>query len=143
MMTAIDESGFDIFAIGVGNEIDEATLADIGRNGSVMVEDGSALKGAFDAISANIIGYTQRFYLLSYCSPARAGVHDVTIEAVYGEATGELTYRFDAEGFGPRCNPESPPPFQTGRRVRRRLPTPERGTRIEIQANAAGSAHMQ
>ena len=137
MMDRIDESGFDIFAIGVGNEIDENTLAEVGRNGYVMVQDSSALNQAFSAVSQSIIGYTQRFYLLSYCSPARAGVHEVTIEALYGDGRGSLTYEFDAEGFGPRCNPETPPPFRTGRRVRRRLRTPRRGTRIEVRAEAS------
>ena len=115
-------------------------FADIGRNGYVMVEDSSALDRAFEAISETIIGYTKRFYLLSYCSPARAGVHTVTIEANHTEASGDLSYEFDAEGFGPRCNPEKPPPFDTGKNVNRRLPTPERGTRIEIGTDESGAA---
>jgi hypothetical protein len=129
----IKDAGFDIFAIGVGNEIDEGTLGDVGRNGYVRVEDSSALTQAFEAISARILAYKQRYYLLSYCSPARAGKHQVTVEAVSKEAKGKLSYEFDADGFGPRCNPEAPPPFETGKRRKQALPTPDRGTRIEIQ----------
>jgi Mg-chelatase subunit ChlD len=137
MMDTIDESGFDIFSIGVGNEIDEGTLGDIGRNGYVRVEERTALANAFEAIGQRIIDYTKRFYLLSYCSPARAGMHTVTVEAVHQGKTGEASYRFDAKGFGPRCNPEQPPPFDTNRNVRQRIDTPERGTRIELEASAS------
>lgn len=134
MRASINDAGFDVFAIGVGNEIDENTLADIGRNGYVKVAESGALAQAFEAISESIIGYTQRFYLLSYCSPARAGSHEVTIEALYGERTGSVSYRFDATGFGPRCDPNKPPPFKVGKRIRR--PLRDRGARIELRASA-------
>lgn len=116
MDDALDETGYDVFAIGVGNEIDEEILADVGRSGHVFVRDAAEVERAFEDIGEQILGYTQSYYLLSYCSPARAGVHEVTVEAVAGEATGSLTYEFDAEGFGPRCNPDSPPPFRTDAR---------------------------
>ena len=137
MGDSIGDAGFDIFAIGVGNEIDEDTLADIGRNGYVRVEDSSALTQAFEAISARILAYKQRYYLLSYCSPARAGKHEVTVEAVHKDAKGKLSYHFDAEGFGPQCNPTAPPPFETGKRRTQQLPTPDRGTRIELRDSSA------
>ena len=142
-MDALDESGFDIFAIGVGNEIDEGTLSSIGYNGYVLVEDSAAITQAFQAIGERIVAYTQRFYLLSYCSPARAGLHEVTVEAVHDDASGALTYEFDAEGFGPDCNPESPPPFDTtgrGRPTRRRRREGGGGGRIQVSAGASVSA---
>jgi hypothetical protein len=79
---------------------------------------------------------------LSYCSPARAGLHEVTVEAVRGEAYGRVTYEFDAAGFGPQCNPSAPPPFAigtqrvgAGRRVRDRAPS--------VRARAARSSRGQ
>jgi hypothetical protein len=142
MDDVLDKSGYDVFAIGVGNEIDEATLDDIGHSGYVLIADSAAIANAFAAISERIIGFTKRFYLLSYCSPARAGIHEVTIEAVVGEESGSLDYEFDATGFGPRCNPSQPPPFETsGRNVNIRGPA--RG-RIEVraEASAGGSAEV-
>ena len=58
-------------------------------------------KGAFAQIGDRIVGYTRRYYLLSYCSPARAGKHVVTIEAHAEDASGQLRYEFDAKGFEP------------------------------------------
>ena len=133
MGRAIDDHPYDVFAIGVGTEIDEGTLGDVGRDGYVLVEDSSAIVAAFERVSARITELTQRFYLLSYCSPARAGQHEVTVEAVTPEASGRLTYEFDAEGFGPRCDPSRPPPFAVGSaRTARTRPRASRGARIQV-----------
>ena len=149
MMDKLSESEHDVFAIGVGNEIDESTLARIGREGSVRVEDAGALAQAFEDIGQRIVAATQRYYLFSYCSPARAGLHEVTVEAVQGDATGSVTYEFDAAGFGPQCNPSAPPPFQVGtqrvgagRRVHQRSAAPRgrggAGVRVEAGASVEG-----
>jgi hypothetical protein len=140
MMDALDETDYDTFAVGVGNEIDEETLSRIGYSGYVLVQDAAAVTNAFQTLGERIKGMTQRFYLLSYCSPARAGVHRVTVEAVdpTTQVTGDTSYEFDATGFGPNCNPATPPPFDTsgqGRPVRRQRP--RTGARIQVQASAS------
>lgn len=131
---AIDESPYDVFAIGVGSEIDEGTLGDVGRDGYVLVEDSAAITEAFRQVGARIVQMTQRFYLLSYCSPARAGVHRVTVQAVTESASGSLSYEFDATGFGPDCDPNRPPPFAIGTERARTRPRAGRGSRIQVQA---------
>ncbi|MFO0684827.1 MAG: VWA domain-containing protein [Sandaracinus sp.] len=131
---AIDESPYDVFAIGVGSEIDEGTLGDVGRDGYVLVEDSAAITEAFRQVGARIVQMTQRFYLLSYCSPARAGVHRVTVQAVTEGASGSLSYEFDATGFGPDCDPNRPPPFAIGTERARTRPRAGRGSRIQVQA---------
>lgn len=146
-LDALDTSGFQVFAIGVGNEINESSLADIGYDGYVLASDRSAITAAFQAVSSRIAAATQRFYLLSYCSPARAGTHEVTIEAVTEQfGSGSLTYSFDATGFGPNCNPATPPPFDTSGRVRpqqriRRERAP--GARIDLDLTAEATATVE
>jgi hypothetical protein len=136
MGRAIDASPYDVFAIGVGSEIDEGTLGDVGRDGYVLVEDTAAVTQAFQQIAQHILSMTQRFYLLSYCSPARAGQHRVTVEAITESARGSLSYEFDATGFGPNCNPDQPPPFAIGNaRNTRTRPRAQRGARIEVSAS--------
>ncbi len=144
MNDALNDVSYDVFAIGVGNEIDEGTLSGIGHSGYVLVQDSAAVATAFQAIGQTIIGQTQRFYLLSYCSPARAGLHEVTVEAVHGDLTGEVSYEFDAEGFGPRCNPDQPPPFDTSGRARRPRRRPRgAGQRIEVSARVSAGASVE
>jgi hypothetical protein len=117
MMRAVNDSPYDIFAIGVGGEIDEGELRAVGRTGTVLEQNQAAVQQAFEQIAQRIEGYTQRYYLLGYCSPARAGEHEVRIEATTADgASGSLEHRFAADGFGPGCDPNTPPNFDTSLR---------------------------
>lgn len=113
---ALDKVDFEVFVIGVGAEIDENGLRAIGRSGADLNRDPGALGASFDRVAARIEGYSKRYYLLSYCSPARAGTHDLRIEPFTSDgATGALTYQFNADGFGPNCDPNRKPAFDLRR----------------------------
>ena len=140
MRSRLGDSGFDVFAIGVGNEIDENVLDRIGYSGYVLIEDAAAIEAAFQTIGERIVGYTQRFYLLSYCSPARAGTHEVTVEALHPDGrTGSLDFAFDATDFGPDCDPNRPPPFDATERIRVPRTTERRG-RLQVRLSASVEA---
>src|SRR5262249_35231460 len=79
MIQHIKEKPFDVFAIGLGAEIKEDQLANVGKNGTAMAADKTAIVKAFDDIGAKVEGRTKSYYLLSYCSPSRAGKHEVRI----------------------------------------------------------------
>lgn len=112
----LDRTNFDVFVIGVGAEIDEGELRAIGRSGAALSRDPGTLGATFDQVATRIEGFSKRFYLLSYCSPARAGVHELQIEPVTSDGrTGQLTYQFDARGFGPDCDPNRKPSFDMKR----------------------------
>lgn len=105
---------FDIFAIGLGAEMEEAKLQDVGRDGTELAAAQEKVKGAFDRIAERIETHMKRFYLLSYCTPARKGAHRVKIVAKTRDGhQGALEYTFNADGFGPppACNPERKPSF--------------------------------
>lgn len=106
---------FEMFGIGVGAEIDKGQLQEVGRDGTELASDQNKVKDAFDRMATRIEQHTKRFYLLSYCTPARKGEHEVTIEAhaKNPEGSGSVKYKFNAEGFGPPpdCDPKTPPSF--------------------------------
>ncbi len=106
---------YEKFAIGVGAEIEKAHLEDVGRDGTELASDQNKVKDAFDKMAARIEAHMKRFYLLSYCSPARKGEHEVTIEArtKNPDGQGSLKYKFNSDGFGPPpdCDPKTPPTF--------------------------------
>lgn len=103
---------FEIFVIGVGSEINEVELKDLGRSGTALSRDPSQVGTQFEAIATRIEGYSKRFYLLSYCSPARAGEHELTVQPFLSDGkSGDITYRFNANGFGPNCDPNKKPAF--------------------------------
>jgi von Willebrand factor type A domain len=108
---------YEIYAIGVGAEMAESELKDIGRDGMELATDNAKIQEAFDKIAERIENATRSFYLLSYCTPARAGEHEVRIKADYkrddANKSGRLEYKFDAKGFGPPpdCDPNKKPRF--------------------------------
>ncbi len=115
MLQHIHDKPFDVFAIGLGAEIKASELEQIGKSGTAMAADKNAVVKAFADVGGRIDARTKSFYLLSYCSPARAGKHEVRIEAAVkdgkGEKTGSLVSDFDATGFAPGCDPNAPPSF--------------------------------
>ncbi len=112
----VEYANYEMFAIGVGAEIEKAKLDDIGRDGTELVADDAAVTQAFEAIADRIERHMKRFYLLSYCTPARKGDHTVQIVAnsTDPKGSGSLEYDFDASGFGPppECDPERAPKFK-------------------------------
>ncbi len=105
---------FDMFAVGLGAEMEEANLGEVGRDGTELASDQAKVQDAFDKIAQRIEAHMKRFYLLSYCTPARKGEHQVRIVAKVKESgEGALEYNFTADGFGPppACDPERKPDF--------------------------------
>jgi hypothetical protein len=116
VMDRPEYENYEIFAIGVGAEMQEAKLDDIGRDGPELAADHAKVQEAFDKIAARIEAHMKRFYLLSYCTPSRKGQHEVRIVAKSKdpEASGSLEYVFTADEFGPppECDPERKPNFK-------------------------------
>jgi hypothetical protein len=127
---SLDGAGFETYVIGVGQEVDKTQLRRIGRSGTFASENRADIQKGFDEVGARIEASSKRYYLLSYCSPSRAGTHDVEVEAHAHGTTGRLRYRFDANGFGPSCDPNQKPAFDV--RHPRAVPpdraAPERGS---------------
>jgi von Willebrand factor type A domain len=108
---AIENAGFETYVIGAGQEVDRSQLSRIGRSGTFASQNPADVKRGFDEIGARIEAASRRYYLLSYCSPSRAGEHEVEIEAIGAGSSGRLAYRFNANGFGPNCDPNQRPSF--------------------------------
>ncbi len=135
MIDKLDEEEhayYEIYAIGVGAELEEKPLEDIGRDGTEMATDPGKVREAFERVAAKIEAHTKRFYLLSYCTPARKGAHTVRVDAITRNekgrknGSGSLEYEFNADGFGPppQCDPERKPHFS----LERVAPPPEDDT---------------
>ena len=149
MRKKINETPYDVFAIGLGAEIQESQLHEIGKSGTTMAKDKDAVVKAFDTIGQRIDASTKSYYLLSYCSPARAGKHVVRIEAVTkvdgSEKSGSLKSDFDATGFTPECDPKTPPNFDMskGDALAPKQPVVVENKRAEGKANASASVSVK
>jgi hypothetical protein len=126
LLAAINDANVEIYAIAVGAEVTDREIRAIGRNGTFMSKNAADIQRGFQEIGARIEGLSRRYYLLSYCSPARAGAHIVDIEASRSGRSGRLSYDFKADGFGPNCDPNQKPAFNVLHPRTRPLP-PSKG----------------
>jgi len=97
-----------VFSVGLGGEVDEASLRAYGKDGYWPVADARGLDAAFTTIAARVNGLANRFYLLEYCSPKRSGTHTLKVVASLPQEGGApliggLSLSFDATGFGSGC----------------------------------------
>ncbi|HEY4157492.1 MAG TPA: hypothetical protein VGM29_05320 [Polyangiaceae bacterium] len=112
---ALSDSKSDVLALGVAEEAGP-TLGDLGKSGTLHAQSADSIPIGFEEIASQVVALYQKYYLLSYCSPARAGKRRLRVEVKYAdvkgaEKHGDFTADFDASGFGPGCNPDTLPHF--------------------------------
>jgi hypothetical protein len=88
----------------------------LGRQGVFTAESAASLESAFEEAGKKVAGAVDGYYLLSYCSPARAGTRHFRIKVVTAdekgnEESGSMSDEFDAAGFGSGCDPADKPRF--------------------------------
>ena len=92
-----------VYTVGLGPNIDRATLEEFGTDGSVFADAVGGLVGTFHEISDQVNADVKSHYLLRYCAQARAGEHVLTVRASLGELAGQLETSFSAVGFRGGC----------------------------------------
>ncbi len=102
-----NNSNVTSFTIGLGEEIDETVLNQIGRDGSFFAADKAELETIFSEIALLVWGEANSYYLFEYCSPKRdgSGMNELRIEAATdsGDLKGSVTTTFEAVGFTSGC----------------------------------------
>jgi len=118
--SAVDMRGGErfVFTVGLGGEIDEDFLREAGVHGFEWASDVDQVTSAFGRIAERIEAQTQGYYLLEYCTPKRAGTHQLQLDLeVNGQRDTIGHEEFSAQGFGANCrvgdDPEIPPITQT------------------------------
>ena len=90
--------------IGLGDEIDEKILKEIGSDGHAFAEDPSTLTENFSKIALRISDEANSYYLFKYCSPKRNGTDiklklEINTKLNGQKHKGALETSFDATGF--------------------------------------------
>ena len=115
MLDAIDDSKSLVFAISI-KDTHGFRARRIGRAGAFEADSPESLLHAFDEAGERVADTVGRYYLLSYCSPARAGTRHLHVKVVTNdddgkEISGSLATDFDATGFTSGCDPAERPRF--------------------------------
>jgi len=116
VMDALDASPHEAFSVGLVGE-DNYYLDDIGPAGKTEASSLDTMGVALEEAARRLERAHNRYYLVQYCSPARAGTPTFRLVVTYTnkeghERSGALELAFDASGFGPGCDPRAPPRFQ-------------------------------
>ncbi len=113
MHKVVHESDINVFAIGLGAEISTKQLAKMSTLGYMQANNMTQIALAFANVADLIEATSRKFYLLSYCSPSRAGKHSLRVEVMDNGVNGQISQEFDATGFGPNCSPDQKPNFKS------------------------------
>lgn len=109
---ALTEAKIDSYVIGLGGEVDVKEMKRLSTTGVVQIAEKDQVVSAFRDMGEKLKGQGRKYYLLSYCSPSRAGKHKITVKTTVGKDKGKLGYTFSAEGFEPKCDPYATPGFK-------------------------------
>jgi len=107
-LDSVQNAGNDrsIFTIGLGGEIDQDVLEQIGKDGFELAQDSLELNDSFTAVAERLEAESNSFYVLEYCSPKRSGQHNLELRATYEDKFGSFTTSFSADGFSGGCSVE-------------------------------------
>jgi hypothetical protein len=119
MAQVLESVRFDVIAVGIGPDTPYLGFA---RSGVVHAQAADTLPIALEEAAMRVVATSGKYYLVSYCSPARAGERRLKIEVAYTTKTGDerggsVEHDFDATGFGPGCDPKTPPKFAPPRQT--------------------------
>jgi hypothetical protein len=115
MRDALRASNQLVFAISI-KDTPGFRASRIGRDGAFEADSPVSLLHAFDEAGERVADTVSRYYLLSYCSAARAGQRHVRVKVVTKddegkETSGSMSADFDATGFTSGCDPAERPRF--------------------------------
>ncbi len=99
VFSQVSETRHSIFTIGLGGEINQDELEKIGKSGSAFAKDIDDLPNAFK----ELVDFANSSYIITYCSPARAGSHALTVRSDWKGMTGEISHEFNANNFSGGC----------------------------------------
>lgn len=111
---ALDKTTHDVIGVGIG---DDTPYLGFARGGVIHAQNADTLPIAFEEAGSRVAATHAKYYLVAYCSPARAGHRSVRLEVTHEDAKGDAhsgstEYELDASGFGPGCRVETTPRFE-------------------------------
>lgn len=96
---------YNAYSIGLGEEIDQQALRDLGPQGFVFANDFEDLVPRFREVAERVADLANSFYYLSYCSPLQSSAtpHTLTVRATNQGGSASRDYPFTAQYFGAGC----------------------------------------
>ncbi len=114
----LDDTPHSVFALSIGKDEEATTTVaeSIGKDGYQIATIFENLESSLAELATMVENDYNRYYLLSYCSPARAGARTLILEvnrfdSSGDEQQGEAEVEFTADGFSSDCDSSQVPRF--------------------------------
>jgi len=113
---ALSENTHKLVAIDVTGSTLDDTSDLVSENGFIHAQSADTIPIAFEEAATLVDGLREQYYLISYCSPSRAGVRKLTVTVSIPDSDGKddkesFSAPFDATGFSAACDPQKVPPL--------------------------------
>jgi hypothetical protein len=113
---AVSATADKLVFIGVTGDTTDDAAKRLAQSGQVLAQSGDTIPIAFEDAGALVDGLLDQYYLLSYCSPSRAGTRNlkVTVSVPVPDGkdeTDSFNVHFDATGFTAGCDSQKVPPL--------------------------------
>lgn len=136
----VADSPHHYFLLTVGQWATSTNISFLGKNGEARAGSVNTLGSPLYDLEKAVDDDYFRDYLVSYCSPSRAGMREVRLEVTTHDAQGKVSKgsyetEFDASGFGPGCSPQATPHF-----VLAAKPKPKEAPRVTVASNSRPAA---
>jgi hypothetical protein len=117
MLEALKNTRRQVYAVTVGKEDDTSLAEKLGISGYHQASRFENLELSLAEVARFVEDDYKRYYLVSYCSPSRAGKRTLLVRVNQrqgdgSEREGEAELAFDATGFEAGCDPTTPPLFK-------------------------------
>lgn len=127
LLESLHTSQHQVLALTSGFS-DPDAAAELGPDGHEKVSRIDNLESELAELGHALERDYNRYYLLAYCSPARAGSRSLLVRVNHRDQEGKPTEaqayaEFSAEGFTGRCDPHAVPRFAKERAGRGAMPT--------------------
>jgi hypothetical protein len=116
MLDALQETPYHLYSVTFGTGDDQGLAERIGPDGHAHARLFENMEESLADISRLLENDYGRYYLLSYCSPARSGRRDLAIQVERTDKQGsshtaDAYVEFDSTGFGSGCDSTAVPRF--------------------------------
>ncbi len=113
---ALSSTADKLVFIGVTGEPQDNAAKRLARSGQILAQAADTIPIAFEDAGALVDGLLDQYYLLSYCSPSRAGTRNLKVTVSVPVADGKdetdsFEVHFDATGFTAGCDSQKVPPL--------------------------------
>jgi hypothetical protein len=126
LLEAINTTPHQVLALTSGFS-DPEVADELGPHGHESVASVQSMESELAELGHTLEQDYNRYYLLAYCSPARAGSRSLLVRVHHHDREGKPTEaqaytEFSAEGFTGKCDPEAMPRFPKERAGRGTMP---------------------